>query len=96
MPVAEQIVVMPNVLSPPSSSRINTGDFSSRRVVFIGRLSWQKGPDLFVAIARLVRESLPDSRFVLYGRGELESMLREKSEIVTETVPPPQVVASNT
>lgn len=89
---ADRIVVVPNVLSPSGSQRINTGDFGSMRVVFVGRLSAQKGPDHFVEIARLIRAELPETRFVLYGRGELEPSLRGKSDIVTATIPPPQVV----
>src|SRR6201999_3708049 len=46
------------------------GRFETRRVVFLGRLSAQKGLDRFGAIARAVRAELPWARFEVFGDGE--------------------------
>jgi glycosyltransferase involved in cell wall biosynthesis len=44
-------------------------------VGFVGRLSWEKGPDLFVQIARVVRASCPQTRFVVVGEGPMRPEL---------------------
>lgn len=40
-------------------------------VLFVGRITFQKGPDYFVEAARLVLERRPDVRFVLAGAGDM-------------------------
>jgi glycosyltransferase involved in cell wall biosynthesis len=45
------------------------GKPSTFRVGFVGRLSWEKGPHLFVHTAAAVLEVEPDIRFVLSGEG---------------------------
>jgi glycosyltransferase involved in cell wall biosynthesis len=51
------------------------GRFESKRVVFLGRLSAQKGVDRFCAVARAVREQRPDAGFDVFGDGEQRSIL---------------------
>lgn len=50
-------------------------------VGFVGRLSAEKGPDLFVRMAAIAHVKAPDAHFVLIGegpmRGELESMIAD-------------------
>lgn len=41
-----------------------------RLVGFVGRLSWEKGPQHFVGAAPLVLESIPDVTFILAGNGD--------------------------
>ena len=48
-------------------------------VLFHGRLSVQKGPEFFLAAARLVLEKEPDALFVVSGKGELLPKLVEQS-----------------
>lgn len=44
---------------------------------FVGRLSPEKAPDLFVRAVALLRDSLPDAHFVLVGDGPMKFTLRE-------------------
>jgi glycosyltransferase involved in cell wall biosynthesis len=44
---------------------------------FVGRLSPEKAPDLFVRAVALLRGSLPDAHFVLVGDGPMKSTLLE-------------------
>ncbi len=44
--------------------------FQEKMVLFIGRLTRQKGPEFFVEIASRVLEKNPDVRFVMAGTGE--------------------------
>ena len=49
---------------------IESRDTAVRTVVTLGRLSRQKAPEIFAAVARKVREQRPDLRFVWIGDGE--------------------------
>lgn len=42
-----------------------------KRVLFMGRITYQKGPDYFVEAARLVHERMPDVHFVMAGSGDM-------------------------
>ncbi len=66
---AERIDVVPNVLSAERIDADQTGRFESKRVIFLGRLSHQKGLDRFLNVAALLRECTPDIRFEVYGGG---------------------------
>ena len=44
-------------------------------VLFVGRLTLQKGPDHFVAAAKRILEYEPDTKFVIAGSGDMESRL---------------------
>ena len=44
-------------------------------VGFVGRLSWEKGPDVFLRTALAVHASCPDARFVLVGDGPMRQHL---------------------
>jgi glycosyltransferase involved in cell wall biosynthesis/uncharacterized protein YjbI with pentapeptide repeats len=71
---AERIAVVPNPLSEERLALADVGSFESKLVVFLGRITRQKGPDLFLELAR--RLSNEDATFVLYGAGEQEDELR--------------------
>ena len=52
--------------------------FGTERVVlFMGRITMQKGPEYFVAAARRVLERMPDVRFVIAGSGDLAGPIVE-------------------
>ncbi|MBN1981122.1 MAG: pentapeptide repeat-containing protein [Chitinivibrionales bacterium] len=55
------------------------GDFHGQRVVFAGRLQWQKGFDIFIALASELSFIRPGTNFCVYGRGEkrYEQMARD-------------------
>lgn len=42
---------------------------------FVGRLSWEKGPDVFLRAALAVHTVRPDTHFVLIGDGPMQSQL---------------------
>lgn len=47
-------------------------------VLFLGRLTFQKGPEFFLRAAKLVSEIIPEARFVIAGSGFLQqSLIRE-------------------
>jgi len=46
-------------------------DTGEKRVLFMGRVTYQKGPEYFVEAARLVLSRLPDVRFIMAGSGDM-------------------------
>lgn len=44
-------------------------------VLFVGRITLQKGPDYFVSMAQKVLEHEPDTYFVVSGSGDMESQM---------------------
>jgi glycosyltransferase involved in cell wall biosynthesis len=48
-------------------------------VLFLGRVTLQKGPDWFLAAARRVLDAVPDASFVLAGTGDLLPRMVEKA-----------------
>lgn len=53
--------------------------FDEKVVLFIGRLTRQKGPEMFLEIAEKVLEKNPDVRFVMAGTGDYFQKLLEQS-----------------
>ena len=60
----------------PREMRATPVDPRLPQVIFLGRLTLQKGPDHFLRAAALVAQSNPDARFVLCGVGDLLEQLR--------------------
>jgi glycosyltransferase involved in cell wall biosynthesis len=65
-----KVDAVPNLLSEEAAPTLDIGRFESKRVIFLGRLSRQKGIDRFYAVARVVREKRPDVGFDVFGDGE--------------------------
>ena len=42
-----------------------------KRVLFLGRITFQKGPEYFMEAARLVLEKIPNVRFFMAGSGDM-------------------------
>ncbi len=58
-----------------------------KRVLFMSRITYQKGPDYFVEAARLVHERMPDVHFVMAGSGDMfNRMVRRVSQLRLGTV----------
>ncbi|MFO0831355.1 MAG: glycosyltransferase [Phycisphaerales bacterium] len=53
---------------PQAGSQIEEGD---KIVLFLGRITMQKGPEYFIAAAQRVLEKLPHVKFVLAGSGDM-------------------------
>ena len=49
---------------PPPGARVSSRD---RIVLFLGRITMQKGPEYFIAAARRVLEKVPEAKFVVAG-----------------------------
>ncbi len=53
-----------------------------KRVLFMSRITFQKGPEYFVEAAKLVLEKMPDVRFIMAGDGDmLNRMVRRVSQL---------------
>ncbi len=68
-----KITVMRNPLSKEDIEFSRMGDFESRRIVFSGRLTPQKGPDLFAKVANYLHQQSNKFKFWVYGSGEFEN-----------------------
>lgn len=49
-------------------------------VGMVGRMSPQKAPDVFVQMAKLVKDEVPDAHFIIVGNGEQEDEIRKYAE----------------
>ena len=67
---SDDLHVVPNSLSEEDIPAADMGSFEARRVVYLGRLTRQKGPDLYARIAQTVLKHRTNLRFVAYGEGE--------------------------
>ena len=66
---------------PADGLRAALGIPASARVVgFLGRLSPEKGPEVFLRAALLAQSTLADTHFVFVGEGPLAATLRESIE----------------
>jgi glycosyltransferase involved in cell wall biosynthesis len=77
----KRTLVVPNPISVETIDPANMGRFESRSVVFVGRLSAQKGPDLLADIARGTRAIDETISFSAYGAGEEWSALRGSPDV---------------
>ena len=46
-------------------------------MLFLGRLTQQKGPEYFIAAARKVLDKVPEAKFIIAGTGDLEGRMVE-------------------
>jgi glycogen(starch) synthase len=53
--------------------------FKGPVVLFLGRITLQKGPDYFLEVAKRVVEVFPNIRFIMAGAGDMERQLIHKS-----------------
>lgn len=65
----------------PSALRTEFGiPLDAPLVGLVGRLSWEKGPDLFVRVATIAHRAAPDAHFVLIGDGPMREDLKQRIE----------------
>ncbi len=69
----DKVVVVHNAVSKEKllSSTTIKRNLDEKMVLFLGRVTIQKGPDYFLEAARLVLDELPNVRFVMAGAGDL-------------------------
>ncbi len=68
-----KIEVVHNGLTPSDSINPGTQHFASKRpvIVFMGRLTGQKGPEYMLALAKQLLQKIPDALLILAGSGDL-------------------------
>ena len=49
-------------------------------VGMVGRISFQKAPDVFIKAAKLIKEYIPSAHFVIVGNGEQETEIKKFAE----------------
>jgi glycosyltransferase involved in cell wall biosynthesis len=59
---------------PGEGERINAKD---KIVLFLGRITMQKGPEYFIAAAKRVLEKCPEAKFIMAGAGDMEVRMIE-------------------
>ncbi|MFH1590993.1 MAG: glycosyltransferase family 4 protein [archaeon] len=71
----EKVKVVHNAVSHSSVINTNPKKKPFKVVLFLGRITIQKGPDYFLYAAHKVLSHFPDVRFVMAGSGDMESRL---------------------
>ncbi len=74
----EKVFTVHNAVEPSQAKQINGSSHVPEKIVtFLGRITFQKGPEYFIEAARLILERDPNVRFVMAGSGDLlEKMIR--------------------
>lgn len=74
----EKIHVVHNAIEP-EHCQLNPHKLPQKTVLFLGRVTIQKGPDYFIDAARKVLEIYPNTRFVVAGSGDMEGNMIERA-----------------
>jgi glycosyltransferase involved in cell wall biosynthesis len=75
----EKIRVVYNAYQIAKSQREKRRLFKGPVVLFLGRITLQKGPDYFLEVAKRVVEVVPNVKFIMAGAGDMERQLIHKS-----------------
>ena len=69
---AEKVVTVHNAVDPTGKEELQADRALKEKIVtFLGRITYQKGPEYFVEAARKVLDRDPNVRFVMAGQGDL-------------------------
>lgn len=68
---AHKVYTLHNAVVPTDKKVLREKAVKEKIVTFLGRVTFQKGPDYFVETAKKVLERDPDVRFVLAGDGDM-------------------------
>lgn len=76
----ERITVVHNAVSQQEARRKHriAGDQDVKTVLFLGRITFQKGPDYFVEAAASVLKIMPNVRFIMAGTGDMTHQMIER------------------
>ena len=79
----DKVVTVYNAVEPSEKKEVDNSKFVPEKIVtFLGRITFQKGPDYFIEAARLVLERDDNVRFVMAGSGDLmEKMIRRVAQL---------------
>lgn len=73
-----KIFTVHNAIIPLQTHPPKNKQFSEKLVTYLGRITQQKNPEAFLAIAIKVLEQYDNVRFVMAGKGDMLSLLMEK------------------
>jgi len=68
---AERVVTLHNAVEPKTTTVVRKKNVKEKIVTFLGRVTFQKGPEYFVETAKKVLEKDDNVRFVLAGDGDI-------------------------
>jgi glycosyltransferase involved in cell wall biosynthesis len=79
----DKVVTVHNAVESAERKDVNGSKYVPEKIVtFLGRITFQKGPDYFIEAARLVLERDDNVRFVMAGSGDLmEKMIRRVAQL---------------
>lgn len=75
----QKIAVVHNAYSMPNSRNNHRRIFKDPTVLFMGRITLQKGPDYFLEVARRVLQREKKVRFLMAGSGDMERQVLHRS-----------------
>jgi len=75
----EKISVVYNAVFPVKQRENSRRSDDRKQVLFLGRLTTQKGPGYFLEMARHIMAMDPDIRFIVAGDGDLTARLKEQA-----------------
>jgi glycosyltransferase involved in cell wall biosynthesis len=74
----DKIVVVHNGVTPETQTEAVSQYLGSHVVTFLGRITYQKGPEYFVEAAEKVLRVFPDVHFIMAGSGDVLPQIIEK------------------
>ncbi len=79
----EKVITVHNAVEPSTKSYVGVEKHVKEKVVtFLGRITYQKGPEYFIEAARKILQKDDNVRFVMAGSGDLmEKMIRRVAEL---------------
>ncbi len=75
----EKVTVIHNGIEMNGDTGFTRSHSGRKTVLFLGRITRQKGPEYFLAAASRVLERAPETRFVMAGRGDLAAALAART-----------------
>jgi len=80
----DKVITVHNAVEPPEKTELIDAEkhVKEKIVTFLGRITFQKGPEYFIEAAQKVLERDPNVRFVMAGTGDLmEKMIRRVAKL---------------
>jgi glycosyltransferase involved in cell wall biosynthesis len=74
-----KIRVVHNAFSSVNGNNHHRRIFKDTTILFLGRITLQKGPDYFLEVARRVLERVKNVHFIMAGSGDMETGILHKS-----------------
>ncbi len=71
--------IVHNAYSAPNSNYNHRRLFKEPTVLFMGRITLQKGPDYFIEVARRVLQQEKNVRFIMAGSGDMERQILHRA-----------------